>query len=124
MMNAFARAATAVVAAAALSGCIVVTSDDDEREVGGWFDNDEVFLIASYDAIESGDNHAFFYHVALPTLSMEHPATNAGNAEYPWYCFAFDDAVEADYARRRIAAMDGGRALAEQLYIEETCAAG
>ena len=67
---------------------------------------------------------AFFLNQVVPMLTVDHAMTNTGSAGAPWYCFAYSDAVSADYGRRTVQAMRGGETLGAKLMIDATCAAG
>jgi len=123
------RALAAPFAALALGGCIVVhEADDAPRAAAGpeqtGANEPGAYLLVPLNALRDEAAARVFHEQALPALSGEHALTNAGNAEVPWYCFAYEDAVAAEYGRRKVRSMPGGEALASYLLIDETCAAG
>ncbi|MEE2566564.1 hypothetical protein [Hyphobacterium marinum] len=84
---------------------------------------DGAYLLAPFIDFTERERAFFLEHV-VPALTLEHPMTNAGNEDAPWYCFAYPDAVSADYGRRQVRAMRGGETLGAQLLIDTSCAAG
>jgi len=123
----FLRAPAVLTAAIALSGCVIVADGDGEWdsdwEGDDWHDS-EAFLMVPFTALEEHEPKHLFFHEVLPALTLEAALTNTGTEDAPWYCFGFEDAIDAEYARRRIQAMENGEALARHLLIDETCAAG
>lgn len=84
---------------------------------------DGAYLLAPFINFDARERAFFLEHV-VPALTLEHPMTNTGSETAPWYCFAYPDAVSADYGRRQIQAMRGGETLGAQLLIDTRCAAG
>ena len=85
--------------------------------------SDGAYLIAPYIDLSEREQ-AVFHARVVPMLTLDHPMTNTGNENSPWYCFAFADLSGAELARRRIANERGLETLAAQLMIAEDCAAG
>lgn len=85
--------------------------------------SDGAYLIAPYIDFSEREQAAFHARV-VPMLTLDHPMTNTGNENAPWYCFAFADLSGAELARRRIANERGLETLAARLMIAEDCAAG
>ena len=85
--------------------------------------SDGAYLIAPYIDFSEREQAAFHARV-VPMLTLDHPMTNTGNENSPWYCFAFSDLSGAELARRRIANERGLETLAARLMIAEDCAAG
>ena len=115
-----------LLAAPLLSACIIVSDGDRDDRVSAKPDRHApgAYLMVPFTALEQHETKHLFFHAVLPDLSTDHALTNTGNAEAPWYCFAYEDAVAAEYGRRRIQSMEGGPALAQHVLIDETCAAG
>tara|TARA_R110002072_G_scaffold82608_5_gene188163 strand:+ start:891 stop:1280 length:390 start_codon:yes stop_codon:yes gene_type:complete len=84
---------------------------------------DGAYLLAPFVDFSERERAFFLEHV-VPALTLDHPMTNTGSEAAPWYCFAYADAVSADYGRRQVRAMRGGETLGAQLLIDTTCAAG
>lgn len=85
--------------------------------------SDGAYLIAPYIDLSEREQAAFHARV-VPMLTLDHPMTNTGNENSPWYCFSFADLSGAELARRRIANERGLETLAARLMIAEDCAAG
>lgn len=85
--------------------------------------SDGAFLIAPYIDLSEREQ-AVFHQRVVPMLTRDHPMTNTGNENSPWYCFAFADMSGAELARRRVANTRGLETLAAQLMIADDCAAG
>ena len=85
--------------------------------------SDGAYLTAPYIDLSEREQ-AVFHARVVPMLTLDHPMTNTGNENAPWYCFAFADLSGAELARRRIANERGLETLAAQLMIAEDCAAG
>lgn len=115
-----------LAAAMFLSGCVIYADGDDSDRVHARVSThgETAYLMVPFDALDTHENEHLFHHGVLPALSQEHPVTNTGTPEAPWYCFAYDSAVDAEYGRRQIRAMEGGEALASQVLIDDSCAAG
>ena len=127
-MSAFLKILSAGAAALALSGCVIVAADGDwddwDDHDGDWQDSGSAYLMVPYSALEAYEGQHLFFHNVLPELSLTADLSNAGTEDYPWYCFEFDSTVDAEYARRRIQAMENGDALARHILINDYCAAG
>ena len=81
------------------------------------------FLIAPFIDFNEREREFFLQNV-VPVLTVDHAMTNTGSEASPWYCFAYSDAVSADYGRRTVRAMRGGETLGAKLLIDTSCAAG
>lgn len=84
---------------------------------------DGAYLLAPFITFSEREQ-TFFLEQVVPALTLDHPMTNAGTEDAPWYCFAYPDAVSADYGRRRVRAMRGGETLGAQFLVDTVCAAG
>lgn len=81
------------------------------------------FLLAPFIEFNERERE-FFLQSVVPALTLDHAMTNTGSEDAPWYCFAYSDAVSADYGRRQVRAMRGGETLGAKLLIDTSCAAG